>query len=87
MLYWLFVDGPLRDVLPGTGVFQYITFRTAWGVITALVISYLIFPMFIDWMKRQKMNQIIRTDGPESHLLNKVGTPRWAGSASCSASR
>ncbi len=85
MIYHLFVEdffgnpGPLADVIPGTNVFRYITFRTAWGLITALVMAYLVFPPFINWMKRQKMNQIIRDDGPESHLLNKIGTPTMGG--------
>ena len=80
MLYWLFIDpGPLADAIPGAGVFRYITFRTAWGVITALVVAYLVFPWFIDWMKKRKINQIIRDDGPESHQLNKVGTPTMGG--------
>lgn len=80
MLYWLFISpGPAAELAPGTNVFRYLSFRTAWGVITALVIAYLVFPTFITWMKRQKMNQIIRDDGPESHLLNKVGTPTMGG--------
>jgi len=80
MLYYLFIDpGPLAGTIPGTNVFRYLTFRTAWGVITALLIAYTLFPPFIGWMKRQKMNQIIRDDGPESHLLNKVGTPTMGG--------
>jgi phospho-N-acetylmuramoyl-pentapeptide-transferase len=41
--------------------------------------AYLLFPPFIGWMNRTKMEQIIRTDGPESHLLNKVGTPTMGG--------
>lgn len=80
MLYWLFVDpGPLAEVMPGTNVFRYISFRTAWGMITALMVSYLVFPSFIRWMKQRKVDQIIRSDGPESHLLNKVGTPTMGG--------
>ncbi len=80
MIYYLFADpGPLAGILPGTGVFRYITFRAAWSVITALLVSYLIFPPFIQWMKQRRVDQIIRTDGPESHLLNKVGTPTMGG--------
>jgi phospho-N-acetylmuramoyl-pentapeptide-transferase len=80
MLYFLFVDpGPFGEAAPGTNVFRYISFRAAWAVITALVTSYVVFPYFIAWMKRQKMNQIIRDDGPESHLLTKVGTPTMGG--------
>ncbi len=80
MLYWLFIDpGPFGSTFPGTNVFRYITFRSAWGVITALLFTYWTFPWFISWMKNQKMAQIIRDDGPESHLLNKVGTPTMGG--------
>ncbi len=80
MLYWLFVEpGPLADIVPGTNVFRYISFRTAWGMITALMVSYLVFPGFIRWMKQRKVDQIIRDDGPESHRLNKVGTPTMGG--------
>lgn len=77
MIYHLLV--PLSETLPGANVFRYITFRTAWGMITALVIAYLLFPTFIDWMKKKKMEQIIRDDGPESHRLAKVGTPTMGG--------
>ncbi|MEZ4241867.1 MAG: phospho-N-acetylmuramoyl-pentapeptide-transferase, partial [Myxococcota bacterium] len=80
MLYALFVEpGPLSDVLPGANVFRYITFRTAWGMLTALAITYVMFPRFIDWMRQRRVDQIIRNDGPESHLLNKVGTPTMGG--------
>jgi len=80
MLYALFVDpGPFADLVPGTNVFRYITFRTAWGMLTALAIAYAIFPWFIEWMRRQRIDQIIRSDGPESHLLTKVGTPTMGG--------
>jgi phospho-N-acetylmuramoyl-pentapeptide-transferase len=77
MLYWLFTT--LGDAVPGGNVFRYISFRTAWGVITALAFTYIVFPWFIAWMRQKKVDQIIRTDGPESHLLNKVGTPTMGG--------
>lgn len=69
----------LSDLVPGVNVFRYISFRTAWGVVTALLIAYLVFPAFIRWMKSRKVAQIIRDDGPESHMLNKVGTPTMGG--------
>jgi phospho-N-acetylmuramoyl-pentapeptide-transferase len=80
MLYYLFVSpGPLSEVIRGSNVFRYISFRTAWAIITALVVSYVVFPFFIEWMKKQKLSQIIREDGPESHLLTKVGIPTMGG--------
>ena len=77
MLYHLLV--PLSEDLPGANVFRYISFRTAWGIITALVVTYVLIPPFIRWMKNRKMAQIIRDDGPASHLLNKIGTPTMGG--------
>jgi len=77
MIYHFLV--PLSDSVPGANVFRYLSFRMAWAVITALLITYLVFPVFIQWMRAQKVNQIIRDDGPESHLLNKVGTPTMGG--------
>jgi phospho-N-acetylmuramoyl-pentapeptide-transferase len=67
------------DYIPATRVFQQTTFRMAWGIVTALIIAYMAFPTFIRWMKARKMSQIIRDDGPESHLLTKVGTPTMGG--------
>ncbi len=77
MIYELVV--PWSDTLPGANVFRYISFRTAWGMITALVLAYLLFPPFIARMQQLKMDQIIRDDGPESHRLTKVGTPTMGG--------
>jgi len=69
----------LSDTVPGVNVFRYISFRTAWGVVTALLVAYLVFPAFIRWMRSRRVAQIIRDDGPESHRLNKVGTPTMGG--------
>lgn len=77
MIYHLMV--PLAEHLPGANVFRYLTFRTAWGMLTALAVAYLIFPRFIAWMKARRVEQIIRTDGPASHLLDKKDTPTMGG--------
>jgi phospho-N-acetylmuramoyl-pentapeptide-transferase len=60
-------------------VLRYTTFRAAWGMMTALVVCYLAYPRFITWMRQRKMEQIIRTDGPQEHLETKVGTPTMGG--------
>jgi len=77
MLYHLLY--PLSEDIAGVGVFRYVSFRTPWAIITALIIAYGMFPKYIAWMQQRKMSQIIRDDGPESHLLNKVGTPTMGG--------
>jgi phospho-N-acetylmuramoyl-pentapeptide-transferase len=61
-------------------LFRYITFRTGGALITALIISFVCGPLIISWLKRnQKKGQPIRKDGPESHLITKVGTPTMGG--------
>lgn len=74
MLYHLLLPlgGPFN-------VFRYITFRSACAMMTSLAICYIIYPAFIGWMRKKKMEQIIRADGPSDHLENKVGTPTMGG--------
>jgi len=60
-------------------VFRYITFRAACATLTALILAYVLYPHFIEWMRRRRLEQIIRTDGPQAHVENKVGTPTMGG--------
>lgn len=78
MLYELLV--PLAPSVPGLNLFRYLTFRTGGATMTALVVSFLLGPHLIRWLRlKQKGGQPIRTDGPESHLLTKTGTPTMGG--------
>ena len=78
MLYHLLV--PLSDTFNALNLFRYITFRSGGAVMTALIISFLLGPGVIRWLKRkQREGQPIRLDGPESHLLTKKGTPTMGG--------
>src|SRR5437588_6964175 len=76
MLYYLLY--PLRDVIVGFNVFRYITFRTAFAALTALLISFIFGPWLIDRMRRVKLGQYIREEGPKSHQ-QKAGTPTMGG--------
>jgi phospho-N-acetylmuramoyl-pentapeptide-transferase len=76
MLYHLLY--PLRDAFFGFNVFRYITFRSAGAVLTALIISFLLGPSMIAWLRRLKVGQQVRDDGPKTHL-NKQGTPTMGG--------
>jgi phospho-N-acetylmuramoyl-pentapeptide-transferase len=61
-------------------LFRYLTFRSGAAVMTALVISFVLGPLVIAWLKsKQGSGQPIREDGPESHLLTKQGTPTMGG--------
>jgi len=78
MLYALLV--PFADEFGLFNVFRYITFRTGGAVMTALLISFVIGPSVIRWLRaKQREGQPIREDGPESHLLTKKGTPTMGG--------
>ncbi len=61
------------------GVFRYITLRVILGVLTALIISFVVGPVMIRWLSEYKIGQTVRSDGPESHFT-KEGTPTMGGS-------
>ena len=77
MLYWLtaFSDG--GDIF---NLFRYITFRAGGAFFTALVFGFMFGKPLINFLRaKQKNGQPIREDGPESHILNKAGTPTMGG--------
>jgi len=77
MLYNLLF--PLSDQFGPFNLFQYLTFRTGGAIMTALIISFVIGPHLINWLRsKQGEGQPIRTDGPETHL-SKKGTPTMGG--------
>jgi phospho-N-acetylmuramoyl-pentapeptide-transferase len=71
---------PLAEHFEPFNLFRYQTFRSGGALMTALVISFLVGPRFIVWLKqKQREGQPIRDDGPASHLLTKKGTPTMGG--------
>jgi phospho-N-acetylmuramoyl-pentapeptide-transferase len=68
--YW----APLRVL----NVFQYITFRTAYASLTALLISLMLGPWLITRLRDFQIGQQIREEGPKSHQ-KKAGTPTMGG--------
>jgi phospho-N-acetylmuramoyl-pentapeptide-transferase len=76
MLYYLLY--PLRNMISGFNVFRYITFRSAWAALTALIISFTFGPWLIERMRMIKLGQYIREEGPKSHQ-QKAGTPTMGG--------
>jgi phospho-N-acetylmuramoyl-pentapeptide-transferase len=59
---------------------RYITFRSGAACLTALVVSFILGPPVIRWLKSvQRQGQPIREDGPERHLTEKKGTPTMGG--------
>jgi len=78
MLFNLLVA--LADEFSLFNLFRYLTFRSGGAAMTALVISFLLGPRVIEWLRRlQRNGQPIRADGPETHLIRKAGTPTMGG--------
>ena len=70
---------PLVIYFTPFNVFQYLTFRGAYAALTTLLICYVLGPRVIEGLKRLKVGQSIREDGPATHL-KKAGTPTMGGS-------
>jgi phospho-N-acetylmuramoyl-pentapeptide-transferase len=68
----------LSQYYSGFNVFQYLTLRAIFGVLTALLLSFVIGPEMIRRLGRYQIGQPIRDDGPETHLV-KAGTPTMGG--------
>lgn len=76
MLYSLAIF--LTEFHSGFNLFQYLTFRTILGVLTALIISLLVGPSMIRFLSKYNIGQSVRDDGPETHF-SKAGTPTMGG--------
>jgi phospho-N-acetylmuramoyl-pentapeptide-transferase len=59
-------------------VFQYVTFRTAYASITALLLSLMFGGKSIEALRRWNIGQQIREEGPQGHMA-KRGTPTMGG--------
>lgn len=78
MLYYLFTYLDSRWDIPGTGVFQYISFRAAVAVVTSLLVSMIYGRYVIAYLKKQQIGESIRDLGLEGQA-QKVGTPTMGG--------
>ncbi|MCG6886184.1 MAG: phospho-N-acetylmuramoyl-pentapeptide-transferase [Proteobacteria bacterium] len=68
----------LQEFHSGFNVFNYLTFRAILGVLTSLMISFIIGPGMIRKLSQYNIGQTVRSDGPESHF-SKAGTPTMGG--------
>lgn len=59
-------------------VFQYLTLRAILGTLTALVMALVLGPSIIRKLSLRRVGQVVRDDGPQSHL-SKAGTPTMGG--------
>ena len=71
---------PLAGEYQIFNLFRYITFRSGGAMLTSLILAVMFGDAFIRWLKsHQAEGQPIRSDGPESHILTKAGTPTMGG--------
>jgi len=77
MFYYLFEYLESLDV-PGAGMFQYISFRSAMALITSLVISLLFGKRIILYLQKKQIGEVVRDLGLEGQY-RKVGTPSMGG--------
>ncbi|PWK77693.1 phospho-N-acetylmuramoyl-pentapeptide-transferase [Mucilaginibacter oryzae] len=78
MLYYLFNYLSKNYSIPGIGVFQYITFRTAMAVITSLLITTVYGRRLIDYLRFKQVGETVRNLGLEGQM-QKSGTPTMGG--------
>src|SRR5580700_8591871 len=76
MLYWL--TQHLALVKSGFHVFSYLTFRAILAMASGLALSLVVGPSMIARLSRYSIGQVVRNDGPKSHLP-KAGTPTMGG--------
>ena len=72
---------PLRHEAAWLGflnVLRYVPFRVIASTITAMLISFFVSPWFIRELQKKQIGQIVRADGPQTHLV-KSGTPTMGG--------
>ena len=69
----------LSQFYSGFNVFQYLTLRIVMGALTSLIISLILGPYIIKFLRTKQFYQSIRQDGPKSHLDDKNTTPTMGG--------
>ena len=77
MLYQFLLN--FVDIYGFLNVFKYITFRTGLSLFTSLIIVLLIGGPFIRFFSNRKIVNPIRDDGPQDHIVKKIGTPTMGG--------
>src|SRR6201995_3000912 len=78
MFYYLFHFLDSKYSVPGGGVFQYITFRTAMAVIVSLLVTTVYGRRLIDYLRYKQVGETVRNLGLEGQM-QKAGTPTMGG--------
>jgi phospho-N-acetylmuramoyl-pentapeptide-transferase len=76
VLHWLL--SPLQDEIPTLRLINYLAFRGAGAAVTALLLSFLVGPPIIRWLREMKVQQGVRQGTPDTHK-GKASTPTMGG--------
>ena len=76
MLYYFLY--PLRPHFGPFRVFGYLSFRAAGAAVTALLVAFIVGPMFMRWLQRMQIHTVVREGTPETHAA-KATTPTMGG--------
>jgi len=76
VLHWLL--SPLQDQFPTLRLINYLAFRGAGAAVTALLLSFIVGPPIIRWLRTMKVQQGVRQGTPDSHK-GKANTPTMGG--------
>src|SRR6202165_2178848 len=79
MLYHLLYSLHTHPLFRWLNVVRYVSTRTILAVLTALLLSLLLGPWFIERLRAKQIGEQIRSDGPQTHK-KKAGTPTMGGS-------
>ena len=77
MLYSLLIS--LVDTFSFLNVFKYLTVRTGLAMFTSMIVVFIIGTPFIEYFSKKQIHNPIREDGPEEHIIKKIGTPTMGG--------
>ena len=77
MLYSLFIH--FVDFFSFFNVFKFLTVRTGLSMFTSMMVVFLVGTPFINFFLSKQIHNPIREDGPEEHIVKKIGTPTMGG--------
>ena len=77
MFYKFLLD--FVDVFTFLNVFKYLTVRTGLAMFTSMLVVFLVGTPFINFFSARQIHDPIRSDGPENHIIKKIGTPTMGG--------
>jgi phospho-N-acetylmuramoyl-pentapeptide-transferase len=78
VIYYLLYPLSEHPALSALNVLRYVPFRALAATMTALLLTFGLYPWFIRRLQAKQIGQVIRKDGPESHF-SKAGTPTMGG--------